>query len=54
MSEIAGLWEDELERIVQKLAKGGAAKVENHEHKRIMVKVEPIDEWRCGPNEAYA
>jgi hypothetical protein len=46
MSEFAGFWETELEKVVQKLAKGGAARVIDHEGKEVIVRVETIDPGR--------
>ncbi len=51
MSEFAGFWETELERVVQKLAKGGAARVIDHEGKEVIVRVEPIDPGREDTND---
>jgi len=46
MSEFAGFWETELERVVQKLAKGGAVRVIDHTGHEVIVKVEVIDPGR--------
>ena len=46
MSEIAGLWETELEKVVQKLGKGGAVKVTDHEGKKVIIKLKSIDPAR--------
>ncbi len=46
MSEFAGFWETELERVVQKLAKGGAVRVVDHNGHEVIVKVEAIDPGR--------
>jgi hypothetical protein len=46
MSELAGFWETELERVVQKLSKGGAVRVLDHDGREVVVKVEPIDPGR--------
>ncbi len=51
MSEFAGFWETELERVVQKLAKGGAARVIDHEGKEVIVRVEAIDPGREETND---
>lgn len=51
MSELAGLWETELEKVVQKLAKGGSARVIDHEGHEMIVKVEIIDPGREETND---
>jgi hypothetical protein len=51
MSEFAGFWETELEKVVQKLAKGGAARVIDHEGHEVIVKVEIIDPGREEQND---
>lgn len=55
MSEVAGLWGFELEKVIRQLTRGGTAKVVNHNGKNVLIKVEKIAEERCGSNtEAYA
>ncbi len=51
MSEFAGFWETELERVVQKLQKGGAVRVIDHDGHEVIVKVETIDPGREEPND---
>ena len=51
MSEFAGFWETELERVVQKLSKGGAARVIDHDGHEVIVKVEIIDPGREEQND---
>ncbi len=51
MSEFAGFWETELERVVQKLSKGGAARVIDHDGHEVIVKVETIDPGREQEND---
>ena len=51
MSEFAGFWETELERVVQKLGKGGAVRVIDHDGKEVIVKVETIDPARVEIND---
>ena len=51
MSEFAGFWETELERVVQKLSKGGAVRVIDHDGKEVIVKVEIIDPGREQEND---
>ena len=54
MSEVAGFWEPELERVVRKLSKGGAARVIDHEGNEVIVKVETIDPARVDTQNAWA
>ena len=51
MSEFAGFWETELERVVQKLGKGGAVRVMDRDGNEIIVKVEAIDPGRADTND---
>ena len=53
MSEVAGLWETELERVVQKLGKGGAVRVIDHDGHEVIVKVETIDPARIDFDTAW-
>jgi len=55
MSEVAGFWETELEKVVQKLiATGGAVRVTDHEGKKVIVKVESIDPARIDFETGWA
>jgi hypothetical protein len=54
MSEVAGFWETELERVVQKLGKGGAVRVIDHDGHEVIVKVEQIDPARVETQNAWA
>ena len=51
MSEVAGFWETELERVVQKMAKGGAIRVIDHDGHETIVRVETIDPGREESND---
>ena len=51
MSEFAGFWETELEKVVQKIGKGGVARVLDHDGHRVIIKVEEIDPARCERND---
>lgn len=46
-----GLWDVELERVVQRLQKGGTVKTVNHEGRDVLVRVKRINPGRCGPND---
>lgn len=50
MRQVAGFWESDLRRIVQKLQAGGAVKVTNDSGNEAIVRVEPLDPARFGPN----
>lgn len=55
MDEVAGIWDYELERIVQRMLRGGATAVKNHDGEKVVVRVEKIEKGRCGSNtEGYA
>ncbi len=51
MSEYAGFWDTELERVVQKLQHGGIAKTMNHNGNEVVVRVKKLDNGRFGSNE---
>lgn len=53
MSEVAGFWETELQRVVQKLGKGGAVRAVDHEGQEVIVKVETIDPARIDFETAW-
>lgn len=48
MSEVAGFWECELRRIVQKFQAGGAVRVMDNEGSETIVRVERIEPERFG------
>ncbi len=48
MSEVAGFWECELERVVQRMQQGGAVRVHNDDGSETIVRVKRIDPARCG------
>ena len=48
MSEVAGLWECELRRIVQKFQSGGAVRVVDNEGSETIVRIEKIEPERFG------
>jgi hypothetical protein len=48
MGEVAGLWECELRRIVQKFQSGGAVRVMDNEGSETIVRVERIEPERFG------
>jgi len=54
MTEVEGFWEIELEGVVQKLQKGGAIRVIDHDGKEVIVKVESIDPARIDTDHAWA
>lgn len=54
MTEVEGFWEAELEGVVQKLSKGGAIRVIDHDGKEVIVKVESIDPARIDTEHAWA
>lgn len=49
MSEVAGLWDYELERIVQRLGESGAVEMVNHLGKKIVVRINHIAPERLVP-----
>lgn len=51
MSELMGLWEIELERVVQRLQKGGSVRTKSHDGRQVIVRVKRINPGRCGPND---
>jgi hypothetical protein len=48
MGEVAGLWECELRRIVQKFQSGGAVRVVDNEGSETIVRIEKIEPERFG------
>ena len=52
MSMVAGFWECELNRIVQKVQNGGAVRVMNDDGSETIVRVEKMDPARFG-SDAY-
>ncbi|GEM_PF-6843345 len=48
MSMVAGFWDCELNRIVQKIQSGGAVRVTNDDGSETIVRVERLDPARFG------
>lgn len=48
MGEVAGFWECELRKIVQKFQSGGAVRVTNDDGSETIVRVEKIEPERFG------